>query len=61
MLAGYSLSQQVVEAEEVGVDGEDQVAELGHSEDKFGAFDQVDLSEDPSGDLGNLSLTETDL
>ena len=61
MLAGSSLSQQAVEAEEVGVDGEDQVAELGQSEDKFGAFDQVDLSEDPSGDLGDPSLTETDL
>ena len=61
MLAGSSLSQQVVEAEEVGVDGEDQVAELGQSEDEFGAFDQVNLSEDPSGDLGDPSLTETDL
>ena len=61
MLAGSSLSQQAVEAEEVGVDGEDQVAELGQSEDKFGAFDQVDLSEDPSGDLGDPSLTEADL
>ena len=33
----------------------------GHSEDKFGAFDQFDPSEDPSGDLGDPSLTEADL
>ena len=34
---------------------------MGQSEDKFGVFDQVDLSEDPSGDLGNPSLIEADL
>ena len=28
---------------------------------EFGAFDQFDLSEDPSGDLGDPSLTEADL
>ena len=60
-LAGSSLSQQVAEAEEVGVEGEEQVVELGQSKDEFGAFDQVNLSEDPSGDLGDPSLTETDL
>ena len=41
--------------------GEEQVIELGQSEDEFGVFDQFDPSEDPSGDLGDLSLTEADL
>ena len=60
-LAGSSSSYQVAEAEEVRAESEEQVAELGQSEDKFGAFDQVDLSEDPSGDLGDPSLTKADL
>ena len=34
---------------------------MGQSEDEFGIFDQVDSSEDPSGDLGDPSLTEVDL
>ena len=34
---------------------------MGQSEDEFGAFDQVDLSKDPSGDLCDPSLTEADL
>ena len=34
---------------------------MGQSEDKFSAFDQIDLFEDPSGDFGDPSLTETDL
>ena len=34
---------------------------MDQSEDKFGAFDQFDPSEDPSGDLGDPSLTEADL
>ena len=60
-LAGSSSSQQVAKAEEVGVEGEDQVVELGQSEDEFSAFDQVNLFEDPSGDLADPSLTKTDL
>ena len=60
-LAGSSSSQQVAEVEEVGAEGEEQVVELGQSEDEFGAFNQVDLSKDPSGDLGDPSLTEVDL
>ena len=55
---GSSLSAK---AEGVRAESEEQVAELGQSEDEFGAFDQVDLSEDPSGDLGDPSLTEADL
>ena len=34
---------------------------MGQFEDEFGVFDQVNLSEDPSGDLGDPSLTEADL
>ena len=61
MLAGFSSSHQVVEAEEVRAESKEKVAELGQSEDEFGAFNQVDLSEDPSGDLGNPSLTKANL
>ena len=61
MLAASSSSQQAVETKEVGVEGEVQVIELGQSEDEFGVFDQFDLSEDPSGDLGDPSLTKADL
>ena len=60
-LASPSSSQQAAEAEEVRVEGEKQVAELGQFEDEFGIFDQVDPSEDPSSDLGDPSLTEVDL
>ena len=61
LLAGSSSSHQAVEAEGGRVESEEQVFELGQSEDEFGVFDQVNLSEDPSGDLGNPSLTEADL
>ena len=60
-MAGSSSSYQVAEAEEVRAKSKEQVAELGQSEDEFGAFDQVDLSKDPSGDLCNPSLTEVNL
>ena len=60
-LAGSSSSHQAVEAKGVKAKSEEQVVELGQSEDEFGAFDQVDLSEDPSSDLGDPSLTESDL
>ena len=60
-MAGSSSSHQATEAEEVKAKGEEQVAELGQSEDEFGAFDQVDLSKDPSSDLGDPSLTEVNL
>ena len=61
LLAGSSSSHQVIEAEGGRVESEEQVFELGQSEDEFGVFDQVNLSEDPSSDLGNPSLTEADL
>ena len=60
-LAGSSSSHQVVEAKGGKVESEEQVTELGQSEDEFGVFDQVNLSEDPFGDLGDPSLTEADL
>ena len=56
-----SSAQQATETEEGGAEGEEQVIELDQSEDEFGAFDQFDSSEDPSGDLGDPSLTEADL
>ena len=60
-LASSSSSQQAVETEEVRAEGEEQVIELGQSKDEFGVFDQFDLFEDPSGDLGDPSLTEVNL
>ena len=60
-MAGSSSSYQATETEEVRAKGEEQVAELGKSKDEFGAFDQVDLSKDPSSDLGDPSLTEANL
>ena len=61
MLAGSSSSQQATKAEEVRAKGEGQVAELDQTEDEFGVFNQVNLPEDPSDDLGDPSLTEADL
>ena len=58
---GPSLSHQAAEAEGGRVEIEGEVADLGPSEDEFGVFDQVNLSKDPSGDLGDPSLTEVDL
>ena len=60
-MACSSLSQQAAEAEEGRAEGEEQVAELAQPEDEFGVFDQVNPSEDPSSDLGDPSLIETDL
>ena len=60
-LASSSSSQQATEIEERGGEGEEPIIELGQSEDEFGVFDQFDPSEDPSGDLGNPSLTEANL
>ena len=34
---------------------------MNQSEDEFGAFDQLDLSEDPLGDIGDPNLAEEDL
>ena len=60
-LVGSSSSHQAAEADEVRADSKEQVVELGQSEDEFGAFNQVDLSKDPSSDLGDPNLTEADL
>ena len=34
---------------------------MDQSEDEFGAFDQLDPSEDPFGDIGDPNLAEADL
>ena len=60
-MAGSSLSHQVAEVEGVRAESEEQLAKLGQSEDEFGVFDEVNLSEDPFDDLGDPSLTEADL
>ena len=60
LLAGFSSSHQAAEAEGGRVESEEQVTKLDQSEDKFGVFDQTNLFEDPSGELGDLSLTEAD-
>ena len=60
-LAGSFSSHQAIEAEGGRVESEEQVTELGQSEDEFGVFDQVNLFEDPFSDLGDPSLTEADL
>ena len=51
MLASFSSSHQVVEAEGVRAKSKGQVAKLGQSKDQFGVFDQVDLFKNPPGDL----------
>ena len=50
-LAGSSPSHQAAEDE----------GDLGLSEEEFGAFDQADPSDDPSGDLGDPDLSEVEL
>ena len=50
-LAGSSPSHRVAEDE----------GDLGLSKEEFGAFDQADPSEDPSGDLGDPNLSEAKL
>ena len=60
-LVGSFSSHQAVEAEGGRVESEEQVTELGQSKDEFGLFDQVNLSEDLSGDLSDPSLTEAGL
>ena len=50
-MVGSSSSHQAAEDE----------GELGLSEEGFGAFDQVDLSKDPSDDLGDPDLSEAEL
>ena len=42
-------------------EGEEQVIELDQSEDQFDAFEQLDSSEDPFGDIGDPNLSEADL
>ena len=56
-----SSAQQAAETEEGRDKGEEQVIELDQFEDEFGAFDQLDPSENPFGDIGNPNLAEVDL
>ena len=60
-LASSSSSHQVAEAKGGRAESKEHVARLGQAEDEFSVFDQVDLSKDPSDDLGDPSLTEADL
>ena len=60
-MAGPSSSHQVAETEGGKVESEEEVADLGTPKDEFSVFGQVNLSEDPSGDLGDPNLTEADL
>ena len=56
-----SSAQQAAKTEEGRDKGEEYVIELDQSEDEFGAFDQLDPSEDPFGDIGDPNLAEADL
>ena len=58
---GGSSAQQATETEEGRDKGKEQVIELDQSEDKFDAFDQLNLSEDPFSDIGDPNLSEADL
>ena len=60
-MAGSSSSHQAAKVKEMRAESEEQVVELGQYEDEFGAFDQADLSEDPSGVLGDPSLSKANL
>ena len=58
---GKYSAQQVAEIEEGRGEGEEQVIELDQSEDEFDAFEQLDLFEDPFGDISDPNLSEADL
>ena len=58
---GGSSAQQASEIEEGRDEGEEQVIELDLSEDEFDAFEQLDPSKDPFGDIGDPNLSEADL
>ena len=59
--AGGFSAQQVAETEEGKDEGEEQVIELDQSEDEFDAFEQLDPSKDPFGDISDPNLSEADL
>ena len=58
---GGSSAQQAAETKEGRDEGEEQVIELDQSKDEFDAFDQLDPSKDPFGDIGDPNLSEGDL
>ena len=58
---GGSSAQQAAETEEGRDEGEEQVIDLDQSEDEFDAFEQLDPSDDPFGDISDPNLSEADL
>ena len=58
---GGSSAQQATETEEGRDEGEEQVIDLDQSEDEFDAFEQLDPSDDPFGDISDPNLSEADL
>ena len=58
---GGSSAQHTVATEEGRDEGEEQVIDLDQSEDEFDAFEQLDPSDDPFGDISNPNLSEADL
>ena len=60
-LPGESSAQRAAETEEGGDEVQEHVIELDQSEDEFGAFEQLDMPEDPFGDIGDQNLSEADL
>ena len=58
---GGSSAQQAAETEEGKDEGEEQVIELDQFEDEFDAFEQLDLFNDPFGDIGDPNLSEANL
>ena len=50
-----------METEEGRDEGEEKVIELDQSEDEFVTFEQLDLFNDPFGDIGDPNLSEANL
>ena len=59
-LVGSSSSRLVVEEEDKRAEKEEEVAELGLSEDEFEVFNRAQSSKGPFGDLGNPNCIEAD-
>ena len=59
-LVGPFSSHPVVEEKKEKAEKEEEVIELGSSEDEFEVFNQAQSTESPFGDLGNPSYTEAD-
>ena len=59
-LVGSFSSHPMVEEEEEKTEKEEEVIELGSSEDEFEVFNRAQSFEDPFGDLDNPNCTEAD-